>query len=75
MKVTPSGGVSMTKEHREMIRVLFSQQYISYLNEWEETFLTSITRESFLTEKQLAALNKVFDLVTSGERDNEDCYP
>jgi len=70
MKVTT--GHEVTREHRDMIRVLFSSEYISDLTDWEEQFLTNITHEPFLTDKQLAALHKVFDSVTSGERHIDD---
>lgn len=72
MKVTM--GHEVTREHRDMIRVLFSSEYIGYVTDWEEQFLTNITREPFLTDKQLAALHKVFESITSGERDMPDDY-
>ena len=59
-----------------MIRVLFSSEYCGDLTEWEETFLESIKFQRFLTEKQLATLHKVFDSVTTGERNKyDDIYP
>ena len=72
MKVTT--GHEVTREHRDMIRVLFSSEYMADLNEWEEKFLTNITHEPFLTDKQLAALHQVFDSVTSGERHSNEDY-
>ena len=67
MKVTM--GHEVTREHRDMIRVLFSSEYIGDVTDWEEQFLTNITREPFLTDKQLATLHKIFNSITSGERD------
>ena len=70
-------GHEVTREHRDMIRVLFSSEYISDVTDWEEQFLTNVTREPVLTDKQLATLHKIFDSVTSGERHKyDDCnYP
>lgn len=65
-------GREVTREQRDIIRVLFSQQYIHDLNDWEEKFLTNIMREPFLTDKQIAALHKVFDSVTSGKRHQDE---
>ena len=69
MKVTM--GHKVTREHRDMIRALLSSRYID-VTDWEEQFLTNITREPFLTDKQLATLHKIFDSITSGERDMPD---
>jgi hypothetical protein len=67
-------GHEVTKEHRDMIRVLFSSEYCGDLNEWEETFLENIKTQSSLSDKQRATLHKVFDSVTSGERHEHDNY-
>jgi len=65
-------GCEVTKEQRDMIRVLFSSEYCNDLNEWEETFLESVKTQPYLSEKQLAILHKVFDSVTTGERHTDE---
>ena len=65
-------GEQLTKEHRDMIRVLFSGEYCEELGEWEEAFLENIKTQPYLSAKQLATLHKIFDSVTSGKRQEHD---
>ena len=64
----------VTKEHREMIRALFSVSYAAMLTVWEEEFLESIKFDFFLSKKQLDKLHTIFDDVTSGRRDDLNDY-
>lgn len=54
-------GQPMTQEQRDLIALLKSCSYWPYLPEWSQDFLTSISSLAFLSEKQAAALESIYD--------------